>query len=289
MIRRDKIDLESWSNYNKMDFDKYIDLIENEEYENAVKYKNSFIPDKLYKYYWLDDNDNNNKLRLDTLSNNQLYLSPIADFNDPFEGKAFKFNNNELLNKGWNREIIDYFMDRLNTSERVCCLTNVKEKQNNMPMWAYYSNNHNGFCVEYEIREEQKMFIYPVIYEETRLPGNFLLTSLINGIVKMIKNGQSIDEMSGRISMLNHMAYLSLTVKHKSWSHENEYRILSPEGGGNYFSAIPHKVYIGMNCKEVYRNRLVEIGRALKGYCQVFQMQCDKENSGYYLTEKKLV
>lgn len=38
-----------------MNYDKYINLIAEKQFEAATKYKNSFIPDIVYKYYWLDE------------------------------------------------------------------------------------------------------------------------------------------------------------------------------------------------------------------------------------------
>ena len=37
-----------------MDYDFYIDLIAADKLKEATEYKNSCIPDVLYKYYWLD-------------------------------------------------------------------------------------------------------------------------------------------------------------------------------------------------------------------------------------------
>ena len=37
-----------------MDYSKYIELIQSGNYDEAVAFKNSFIPDVLYKYYCLD-------------------------------------------------------------------------------------------------------------------------------------------------------------------------------------------------------------------------------------------
>lgn len=42
--------------------------------------------------------------------------------------------------------VVDYYTSLAN-GLRYTCLSNTDE--NNMPMWAYYANNHQGFCVEY--------------------------------------------------------------------------------------------------------------------------------------------
>lgn len=60
-----------------MNYDKYIGLIEQERYGEAVQYKCSQIPDMLYKYCWLDGDVEKNELRLSTLEAGQIYLATL--------------------------------------------------------------------------------------------------------------------------------------------------------------------------------------------------------------------
>ena len=83
-----------------MDFDKYLNLIENGDEQGALRYRISCIPNVLYKYYPLYENNTDyniaeNEKRLSTLEKGKIYLSSLKQFNDPFEGKAFVFEKDE--------------------------------------------------------------------------------------------------------------------------------------------------------------------------------------------------
>lgn len=269
-----------------MNYDTYIDLISEEKYNKATSYKISCIPDILYKYFWLDNNEKNNELRLSALEKGKIYLSTLNQFNDPFEGNMFFFDEEELLKKNWRKETFKDFIKQMNNHARICCFTSSEEKQQNMPMWAYYANNHHGFCVEYKMTNSQKKFLYPVSYDNCRVNGNALLGNLINGIVDMVQ--KDISEMPGEISGYNHLAYLSLASKHSSWQHEKEIRALVPLSFGEYFPAIPQKIYIGMFCSKKNKKRLIEVAKKFPN-CEVYQMQGIAENSSFCLREERIL
>ena len=270
-----------------MNYDVYAELLEQEKYEDAVRYKCLNIPDVLYKYSWLDDDVERNELRLATLEAGQIYLSTIEQFNDPFEGKAFIFDPKRLKEKGWKKEQFEEFIKEMNSKWRICCFANPDEKEQNMPMWAYYANNHRGFCVEYKMAFEQKKFIYPVSYDESRVWGNVVLGNLLNGIMRMIKEGKDSSQMPGNVSVYNHLSLLSLTCKHASWQHEKEFRALVPTAFGIYFPAIPSKIFIGMNCSEQNTSRIVEIAKKFPN-CEVYKMKDALEGVEFYLEEQIL-
>lgn len=151
-----------------MNYDIYLDLIQQERYTEAIAYKNSHIPDVLYKYCWLDKETTDkakedNDLRLSTLAKGQIYLATLDQFNDPFEGKAFVFDGDDSDRSGFTAEQFQKFADHIKSNSRFCCFSNADEKQQNMPMWAYYSNNHRGFCVEYCLQPHQKI-IYSLFH-----------------------------------------------------------------------------------------------------------------------------
>lgn len=271
-----------------MDYDFYIDLIAADKLKEATEYKNSCIPDVLYKYYWLDDNEEKNERRLNTLAEGKVYMSSLGGFNDPFEGQAFVFDENELRNKGWNLKWFKDFVEQINSNAGVGCFCNVDEKEQNMPMWAYYANNHSGFCVEYLIDRRVKKFMYPVSYDDTRAPGNAIIGNIIDQTLELIKDGKGEDNMSGELNALNHMAYLSLTSKHKSWKHEKEVRALVPRCYGEYLELLPKKIFIGINCNEVHKARLIEIAKNFHPYCEVVQMKNIANSRNHWLVEEKI-
>lgn len=96
-----------------MDYDFYIDLIATDKLKEATEYKNLYIPDVLYKYYWLDDNEEKNEKRLSTLAEGKVYMSSLGGFNDSFEGQAFVFDEKELKNKGWDSNWFKDFVEQI--------------------------------------------------------------------------------------------------------------------------------------------------------------------------------
>lgn len=136
-----------------------------------------------------------------------------------------------------------------------------------MPMWVYYANNHSGFCVEYVIDRKLKKFMYPVSYDDTRVPGNSIVGNIINQTFDLIKEGNGEDDMSGELNALNHIAYLSLTSKHKSWKHEKEIRALVPRFYGDYLDILPKKI---------------------QPYYEVFQMKNVANSLKHWLAEEKI-
>ena len=275
-----------------MNYDAYLDLVEQEKYKEAIAYKNSCIPDVLYKYSWLDEETSDkakaaNELRLSTLAKGQIYLSTPSQFNDPFEGKVFVFDGDDSDRGGFTAEQLQEFVDHINSHSRLCCFSNAEEKQQNMPMWAYYANNHRGFCVEYHLQPHQKNFIFPVSYDGSRVNGNRLMVNLISGIIQMVKEGKDSSEMPGDVSVHNQLAYLSLAYKHSSWKHEKEYRALVPAAKGIYFDLEPHKIYVGMNCSKEHEKRLTEIAQTFSG-CKIYKMQHANNGLEFKLVELQL-
>lgn len=248
-----------------MNYDLYIDLIAADKLKEATEYKNSCIPDVLYKYYWLDDNEEKNERRLNTLAEGKVYMSSLGGFNDLFEGQAFVFDENELRDKGWNLKWFKDFVEQINSNAGVGC-----------------------FCVEYLIDRKVKKFMYPVSYEDTRAPGNAIIGNIIDQTLELIKDGKGEDDMSGELNALNHMAYLSLTSKHKSWKHEKEVRALVPRCYGEYLELLPRKIFIGINCREVHKERLIEIAKNFQPYCEVFQMKNIANSLNHWLVEEKI-
>lgn len=271
-----------------MNYDTYIDLIANNKLKEATQYKSSCIPNILYKYYWLDNDEEKNEKKFNTLEAGKVYMSSLKDFNDPFEGNAFFFDEQELRDKEWDPKLFENFIEHINSNTGIGCFCNEDEKEQNMPMWAYYANNHFGFCVEYMIDDKIKKFMYPVSYDDTRAPGNAIVGNIIDQTLELIKLEKNEDDMSGKLMSLNHLAYLSLTSKHKSWKHEKEVRALVPRKYGNYLEILPKKIFIGMNCTEVHRKRLIEIAKNFQPYCDIFQMGKISKNSKHWLSEEKV-
>lgn len=266
-----------------MDYNRYIELYRQGKFQEAVEYKATQIPTRLVKYYSFNDNEDVNKSKIQYLREQRIFLSASFGFNDPFEGKFFKFDKEKLENCGWDKDmVVDYYTSLAN-GFRYTSLSNTDE--NNMPMWAYYANNHQGFCVEYLLCDMQKRYIFPVTYEPERVSANAITTNLLYEYMKMKEKGIEYTDTSADANVYLQMLILSLAAKHKSWEHEREYRIICHRDD---FPAIPSKIYIGLNCKEEYRKELIEVGRSID-VCKVYQMEFDEDSEVFGLKKRLLI
>lgn len=263
------------------DYKIYLDLLGNKEFKKASAFKNSKIPNTLFKYFALNDNKAVNESKLKYIDEQKIMLCKLNSFNDPFEGKFLIFDKNKLEEKGWDRDGIEEYYEALIDFWNITCLSNTDEQ--NMPMWAYYANNHQGFCVEYEFSETQTKYIFPVNYEENREFASSIVTHIINNICKA-KQGDF--QLTDKDYLYNQILFLSMTAKHTSWMHENEYRIIAPYSD---FPATIKNIYIGLNCKSEYKKRLISIGKKFNGYCSIYEMQLDRDNEKFELQTKRIV
>lgn len=192
----------------------------NGKFQEAVEYKATQIPTRLIKYYGLNENEIINKSKMEYLKEQKIYLSSFSGFNDPFEGKFFRFDSAKLENYGWNKDMVKHYYDSIAGNFRYTCLSDTDE--NNMPMWTYYANNHQGFCVEYLLCDTQKKYIFPVTYEPERVAANVITTNLLYEYMEMKEQGRNYTDTSSDANVYLQMMILSLAAKHKSWEHEKE-------------------------------------------------------------------
>lgn len=236
-------------------------------FEAIYKVTRAHIPDVLYKYYSLTNDKCLNEKKLDTLQRMQIYMSDIKDFNDPFDGKAFYYNPEELrniepLSSSGGRLIDDFTVFHKGTA-----LT--ENDMNCMPMWAHYSNNHEGYCVAYDMREPKNLpfsaCTFPVQYTEQRLDITSYMknyaTAISTEIDSQISKGNKqilINDFS-----LIYLAQYLCNVKHLSWQYEREFRCTmgAKAEGMPYTEAIPKAIYVGMKCNEEHEEKLIEIAR----------------------------
>lgn len=266
-----------------MDYNRYIELYRQGKFQEAVDYKATQIPTRLVKYYSLNENEIVNKSKMQYLREQKIFLSPFSGFNDPFEGKFFRFDKEKLESCGWSKDVVEDYYKSVAEGFRYTCLSDTDE--NNMPMWAYYANNHQGFCVEYLLCDAQKKFIFPVTYEPERVFANSIITNLLYEYMKIKEEGRAYTDTSADANVYLQMLILSLAAKHRSWKHEKEYRIISH---WEDFPAVPTKIYIGLNCKEEYKKELIEVAKNID-VCTVYQMEIDEDSNVFGFKQKLLL
>lgn len=291
----EEFDLEKYRKENPMDYIKAIGLINQDPYNYEIqneiyKITRLHVPDTIYKYFSLTEDEKLNSIKLDTIKNKKVYLAPSSAMNDPFEGKSFFYDNNKLIKHDRLAHCEGRLIDDFSKYSIIASFT--KESVNSMPMWAHYASNHSGFCVEYDTNENInfKASLFPVQYTDKRIDITNIMDSLAKELTNSIENG--IKNNMKKIQIYNFILVWISTyyscIKHKSWSYENEIRcIRSPESpGAPYVDAKPSAIYIGLNCSELKKKELFDIAYELN--VPLYQMVFDIKSHKYELTLEQI-
>lgn len=291
----DEFDIEKYRDEVPMDYLKAIELIKSANSDpiiNDMIYNVTriHIPDKIYKYYSLTDDENLNEVKLDTLLKQKVFLSKPASFNDPFDTKGFFYKPDKLMRfdilKEYNGKVIDDFSSFF----RVACFT--RNGVNSMPMWAHYSNNHRGFCVEYDTKDKKNAVIksccFPVQYTDKRIDISNIMEEFVEEVLKLKEQAKRKNIREIKINNLLIIwicMYYSL-IKHKSWEYEKEIRLVV-NLQNDYEAAIPSAIYIGARCEDVYIKKLFDIAYILN--IPVYKMEFDEYSIEYELKPKRIM
>lgn len=152
---------------------------------------------------------------------------------------AIKVVDSQLLTTLQNQNKASH-KDRL----KVCSFS---KKNDSLLMWAHYSNNHTGFCVEYDIKtlgKENELLknLYPIIYSND-----------IYDITKHIINSSKND------------LFLLASVLHKSidWEYEKEWRLVFQNRAENiYKMPKPKAIYLGSKISKENKVKISKIAES---------------------------
>lgn len=268
----------------------YIDLINAlKNNENVVSvcrnfYENTHnaLPKCIYKYYSLNKDVKLNNSKIECLKDRKIYLSCSAEFNDPYDDKGYMYRKEVVENYAKQQDIRWTLTDMYPDFKRVTCFT--QTGIGNMPMWAHYANNHQGYCVEY--REYNNLKLYSLLLPVEYIKRKIDLTDMICSRLEMVRkhgNPKLLEDAMEWCSI-----FLSC-VKHESWESEKELRFCCRQDypGVPYFEALPSKIYVGSMCSKEYEDRLNQIGKNLN--IPVYRMQLDVQESEYILRPHELL
>lgn len=235
-----------------MDWYNYFDMLDQGKFAEAEEARMAEIPNRLLKFISLDDNNKNNEDKLKSLENNQIWLSAVNEFNDPYEFKGMYLNKKALKEYGFSNAMVKQFDELFDSTLKeygVTCLSGCAVS--NFPMWAYYTNNYRGFAIEYELNT--KICLHKVIYEPNRIPVARLIYSLIKSINKSLR--ETGNPSNVRSEVFIRILLQNLYIKSSSWAHEDEYRIVQPvdnKKGQNYdidkLGMRTKRIIVGKNC-----------------------------------------
>lgn len=271
----------------KYNFQRFLSFVSKNEWEQALEYKNRFIPNRLYHYFTLFDKAyfgyrKKNKERLVTLKNKELWVSSCDALNDPFEfnGLFFEPSNNKVLQE--NADNVEKVLTMLKKSFQIFLSDNF---DSNMPLWAHYANNHKGYCVEYSVTNLSNIF--PVSYCSNRESAPNMLTTIFTELVKNFKGGK---KPSGKFWRYFLYLFISFMLKHDLWEYEGEYRMFYEKSNRKEGQLVNlsdanlkiEKIYVGFKCE--YKKELDKIGRELG--IEVHEMILDKLSTKFSLRVK---
>jgi len=228
------------------------------------------LPQKIYKYYPLGDNFDKNNQKFKAIQDNVIWSSIYSEFNDPFECQYMYLTQEDFLEMGFpksTQNLWESVMEEIRQRITTICFT---QNPDCMPMWAFYANEHKGFCVEYFIEDPSQL--YPVFYVDKRLKAHALF---INLVYELFNQEVPIEE---RNISLKHIMLLS-AFKHKSWASENEIRAIFlnskadiPSKGRlcscDEIGIYPTKIYIGAKCCGENEHTLISLAHDLNISCE---------------------
>ena len=162
-----------------MKINEYFQLLLEGKEQEAEKVRISTIPNKLIKFVWLDESEKDYDKFL-TLRREKIWLAHKDSLNDPYEYKGMLIDKEKFIKAGYPIEIIEKYQTIFDFNDYgVTCLSS--NSIDYLPMWAYYTNNHKGFCVEYEVIK--KDCIHEVLYEKERIKVASLIIEYIDAII----------------------------------------------------------------------------------------------------------
>lgn len=180
---------------------------------------------ELYKYC--------DKYGVNILRHKVLKMSRVVEFNDPYEFRIAKSENEEI-----NRAVEDLY-DYQKELYRVICFT---KKYNNLILWSHYSNNHSGILIKFDTdkievngRDKLSRYLFGIDYKDEmiEIPDNFLELS-----------------EEEQLEIINKNTFR----KYKDWAYEDECRAIvnfDHEENKRYIELNPDsilEVILGLHC-----------------------------------------
>ncbi|WP_461672522.1 DUF2971 domain-containing protein [Priestia megaterium] len=190
----------------------------------------------------------------------------------------------QVAEQRYNSVVEDYdkkLKNLVESAQKLVLISCFSEKNNSMLMWSHYTNNHKGFCLEYNFIKPDNILFNPAI-TETLHP--IIYRDELFDIARYMKT----EGLIGEIYLMYIIAYASM-IKSTEWSYEKEWRLIeipSEEMDGlNLPFFQPESIYLGARINDVDKQMLIEIGCEKK--IPVFQMKM-KDDEFKLISERVL-
>lgn len=247
-------------------------LLLEDNFDETAKYKAKVLPDVLYKFVSLYDEDQDehnkedNEKKFSSLEKGEIWFSSRKAMNDPFEFKGLYMDKAKMCRNRWSPDAVERINYILQDSFFLSSFTT--NMCNNLPMWAYYANNHAGYCIKYRVNKGA--IVHQVKYFDQRCQIDGVVTKLFD--YGCIQNDITVPEENRKKANIEYQECLEIIhkmylIKHTSWNHENEFRLfcdaLPGERGRNISAAsvglTPTDVFCGVHCSEKHIEKIQSI------------------------------
>ncbi|MCX8526255.1 DUF2971 domain-containing protein [Chryseobacterium formosus] len=180
---------------------------------------------------------------IQTMMNDEIWFSGIEYLNDPFE-KVYSTKTFEEYESS-DQVVTDFFIPHQKNVDEYfnkVGILSVCEENTNLVMWSHYSDNHKGYCIEYNFdsniinklnfENDDEVFLMDVEYKDTpidflSLPSNF---------------------------------QFYLRRKSKLWEYENELRYISSKKGLHKIPSDAIKaIYLGASINEIVKQTILKL------------------------------
>lgn len=249
----------------------YFSLLADRKLEEAETFRKEQIPKKLIKFISLGSSDTNNEKKFRTLSDRKLWLCTTKMLNDPYDFQCMYLNKRIMREKNYPDEIISLFENQIIQQNSKWALASFSSNGFDcLPMWAYYTNNYKGYCVEYIVSKPD--MIYRVGYEPERIEASIIVMNLYQ---EWIKSKAAEQTSNVDLEFFARLFLQQFFLKHISWKHENEYRIVYPIDEDNCPDGVglnvdlekvglkTNRIVAGLYCSQDHRMRLNDISNQL--------------------------
>lgn len=184
----------------------------------------NFISAEEYQYLYANSPEEFDHELFEYISNNKVSHNKFLEM--------IKINNKsltplvEILNKLHEKMMSDF----INAYMQKIYFCSFSENFSSILMWSHYSNNHTGFCIEYNSAEVTKPNpyihqLYPIIYTD----------KLFNISNLFYENHNQIQNNKFNNLYLNY----PLIFKSNEWEYEKEWRLIHANGFLDFAQNIP--------------------------------------------------
>lgn len=249
---------------------EFVNALNRGDWGEAIKIKNASLPEKIYKYFPLFDEKRKDYLdrnaeKLESLINQKIWVSSPEELNDPFEMKVLTLDTKRIAKDGGDVDLYQRILDLFTKKIQLCCFSNSSRKR--LPLWAHYANNHQGFCIEYGIKNKDPLF--PVRYSSQRIISRTIVTNLCNAFLNGYQSNKKLDSEFWHYYQI---LFLTFCTKSSDWQYEHEFRFIDsnrkPNSPGELLPLFSSgltisKIFLGIKCSAQNEKELVRIGKIL--------------------------